>query len=316
VSQVCLRTGGRRGVRSAPRGPDGRRPGSTATPSAPAPSYAPVAIGPHVHLLSVDLEPWAGRFRPDDALFLLDLFRRNGATATFFVLASVAREHPGLIRRIDAEGHEVASHGWTHRPLYDVTPDAFRKETAEAVALLADVLGKPVLGFRAPLFSVMPGTLWALDVLLDLGIQYDSSVFPFRGRRYGFPGFPRQAVRVSRGDRSIVEVPLSTVRRGGMTLPASGGGYFRLLPYALIRRALRAVNAEGRPLVVYCHPYEFGRRPLRCPRGYEGLGFWQRRLLETKANLFRSTMRPKLERLLDQFRFCSFQEALRDEITR
>jgi len=316
VSKVCVRTGGRPRVRSAPRGRDGCRPQSTATPAVPTPSYAPIALGPHVNLLSVDLEPWAGRFCPDDAFFLLDLFRQKGATATFFVLASVAEEHPDLIRQIDAEGHEVASHGRTHRPLYAVTPDAFRKETAEAVGLLADVLGKPVLGFRAPLFSVMPGTLWALDVLLDLGIQYDSSVFPFRGRRYGYPGFPRQAVRVSRGDRSIVEVPLATVRRCGMNLPASGGGYFRLMPYALIRRALEAVNAEGRPLVVYCHPYEFRRRPLRCPRGYEGLGFWQRRLLETKANLFRSTMRPKLARLLDQFRFCSFREALRDEITR
>ncbi len=278
-------------------------------------SYAAVSLSPDFNLLSVDLEPWAGGSCREEALFLLELFRRKKATATFFVLSCIAEEDPDLIRQIDAEGHEVASHGRTHRPLYDVTPDAFREETEEAVGLLAHLLGKPVLGFRAPMFSIRPNTWWALDVLLDLGIQYDSSIFPFRGRRYGFPGFPRQAVRIPLGDRSMVEVPLSTVHRGGMSLPVSGGGYFRLLPYAFIRRAFKTVNAEGRPFVVYCHPYEFRRRPLRCPRGFDGLGYWKRRRLETKANLFRSTMRPKLAKLLDQFRFCSFREALSDEIT-
>lgn len=314
MSRVSVRTGGRAGVRSAPCGRGGCRI-ETATATALAASCAGIALSPHVNLLSVDLEPWGGRFCREDALFLLDLFRQKRATATFFVLASIAEQDPDLIRRIDAEGHEVASHGRTHRPLDDVSPGAFRQDTEAAVGLLADLLGKPVLGFRAPLFSIRPSTGWALDVLLDLGIQYDSSIFPFRGRRYGYPGFPRRAVRIPLGDRSIVEVPLSTVRRFGMSLPVSGGGYFRLLPYAFIRRAVQAVNAEGRPFVVYCHPYEFGPRPLRCPRGYEGLGYWGRRRLETKANLFRFTLRPKLARLLDRFRFCSFREALSDEIT-
>ena len=277
--------------------------------------YAEISLSSDANLLSVDLEPWPGGSYREEALFLLELFRRKKATATFFVLSCIAEEDPDLIRQIDAEGHEVASHGRSHQPVYDVTPEGFREEMKEAVGLLADVLGKPVLGYRAPIFSIIPSSWWALDVLLDLGIQYDSSIFPFRGRRYGFPGFPRQAVRIPLRDRSIIEVPLSTVHRCGMNLPVSGGGYFRLLPYAFIHQALKTVNAEGLPFVVYCHPYEFRQQTLRVPRGFDGLGYWKRRLLETKANLFRSTMRPKLAKLLDQFRFCSFREALSDEIT-
>ena len=296
------------------RGSPSPSEGRGATAPAPTASCTPVSLSPDVNLLSVDLEPWPGGGYREEALFLLDLFRERKAKATFFVLSCVAEEDPDLVRQIDREGHEVASHGYSHRPIHTMTKETFAEEMRRAVDLLSEVVGKPVLGFRAPIFSIVPRSWWALKTLLDVGIQYDSSIFPMRGPRYGIPSFPRHAVRVPLGDRSIIEVPLSTVRKCGINLPVAGGGYFRLLPYPLIRHAFRTVNAEGFPFVVYCHPYEFHQRPLRLPHRFEGCGYWKRRLLETKQNLFRWTMRAKLASLLDQFRFSSFREALGNEI--
>jgi polysaccharide deacetylase family protein (PEP-CTERM system associated) len=188
---------------------------------------------------------------------LLAMFDRAGVPATFFVLAWVAERVPGLVRRIAAAGHEVASHGFAHRLIYDQTPDAFRDDVRRAKQLLEDVSGQRVDGYRAPSFSVTTRSLWALDVLIEEGYTYDSSIFPVHHDRYGIPDAERHAGVVTRPAGSIVEVPASTVRMAGMNWPIGGGGYFRLLPYGWTRWGVRRVNqVEKAPAVFYLHPWE------------------------------------------------------------
>lgn len=270
-----------------------------------------LSISRDANILSVDVEGWPGRSCVEDTLYLLDLFRRKGARATFFVLGTVASSEPDLVRRIVAEGHEVGSHGWNHLPLSRKTPGEFRGETLRSFDTLSALAGGPIAGFRAPYFGVNARTSWALELLSDAGFAYDSSIFPIAGPRYGVPEFPRAPVRIGLGGRSIVEVPLSTVRALGRNVPVAGGGYFRLLPYPVIERAVRAVNDDGLPFVVYCHPYEFGREPLPRPPGDGVLGSMRAAITAARFNLLRGTMRGKLARLLDAFRFTSFREALR-----
>jgi polysaccharide deacetylase family protein (PEP-CTERM system associated) len=265
-------------------------------------------------ILCVDLEDWGTESCGDDALFLLDLFARAQARATFFVLGEVARREPHLVRRIAAAGHEIACHGWDHDQIWRKAPERFRAELTRAFETLSALVGRPIAGYRAPHFSVGAGTWWALDVLAEVGFAYDSSVFPIAGPRYGVPGFPRGPVRIRRNGRQLVEVPLSTVRAAGRNLPVAGGGYFRLLPYPLIERAVRAVHSEGLPFVSYCHPYEFRREPLVHPRLPGPLGAARAALLGAKFNLRRQTMRDKLARLLERFPFTSFEDALRDAL--
>lgn len=269
-----------------------------------------VALRPDVNVLSVDLEAWPGTTSVEETEYLLELLYRKRSRATFFVLGSVACRQPALVRRIAAEGHEIGSHGWDHEPLHRKTPERLREDLARAVETLSGLTGRPVAGFRAPHFSITGSTWWALDALAEAGFTYDSSIFPIAGRRYGIPEFPRWPVRITRGDRSIVEVPLSTVRALGTNLPVAGGGYFRLLPYPLIERSVRAVRAEGLPFVVYCHPYEFRREPLVLPPRPGALGGVRVAAREARFNLLRQTMRGKLSRLLDAFRFTSFEDAL------
>jgi len=267
------------------------------------------------NMLSVDVEDWRETNCVSEVHYLLELFNKTCTKATFFVLRSVAEREPELIRRIDREGHEVASHGGTHEQLFNKTPQMFLEELRQAIDILSDVTGKKVLGYRAPHFSIFKGTYWALDILRELGIKYDSSIFPFAGRRYGTPGFPRHPVRICLEKGAIIEIPLSTVHLFRRNWPVSGGGYFRLLPYALIHRAVREVNGNGIPFVVYCHPYEFSAYRLSCRSRIKELGWLNAKVREIKFNLFRSSMRLKLSRLLEQFRFSSFREALRNEIS-
>ena len=188
--------------------------------------------------------------------------------------------------------------------------DKFRDEMIKSITLLTSIVGKPILGFRAPIFSIVEKTYWALDVLMEVGIKYDSSIFPISGIRYGVPDFPRGAVQIKRGNSSIIEVPLSTVRGFGKNWPVSGGGYFRLLPYPLISLAAKVVNRDGFPFVVYCHPYEFHKERLRYSNKIFSSNWLKTRKREMKTNLFRKTIRNKLSKLLDEFPFCSFREAL------
>ena len=187
---------------------------------------------------------------------LLDLFAEYHVHGTFFVLGWVAERHPALIRRIADLGHELASHSYWHRLVYDLTPDTFREDLARARDVIQQAAGVAVRGFRAPSYSVVERSLWALDVLVEEGYAYDASIFPIRHDRYGIPKAPRHAYRVASGSRSLLEVPGSTALIGSVRVPI-GGGYFRLLPYATTRWAISTINrTEQRPAVFYLHPWE------------------------------------------------------------
>ena len=188
---------------------------------------------------------------------ILRMLDDASVTATFFVLGWVADRHPAMVRRIAAAGHEIASHGYWHELVYRLTPFQFREDLRRAKRAIEEACGIKVEGYRAPSFSVTRRSLWALDVLVDEGYRFDSSVFPIVRDRYGLPGAPRQAHIITRSGGSIVEVPPSTVRAAGLTVPVAGGGYFRLYPYEWTRRAIAWLNSgEGQPAVVYLHPWE------------------------------------------------------------
>lgn len=228
---------------------------------------------------------------------MLDLFDRAGVRVTCFVLGWVAERYPGLVRDIAARGHEVACHGYSHRLVYEQTPAEFREETLRSRDILADQAQRPVLGYRAASYSITRRSLWALDVLVECGFRYDSSIFPVHHDRYGIPDFERwpHELETPAGHR-IVEVPLTTLRIAGMNIPIAGGGYFRLYPYHLTRAGLRAVNrVDGEPFVFYLHPWEIDPAQPRVP------GLPLRSRFRHYLNLGRTERR--LERLLDDFSF-------------
>jgi polysaccharide deacetylase family protein (PEP-CTERM system associated) len=188
---------------------------------------------------------------------LLDLFARRGVRATFFVLGWVAERHPDLVRRLRDGGHEVASHGYEHRRVTSLDAETFRADLRRASDAIEAAAGVRVRGFRAPSVSFDPRTPWAYEVLADEGYRFSSSVFPVRHDHYGIPSFPRRPVRISLADgRSVWEFPMTTLRVLGRNLPAAGGGWLRLLPSPVLRRAVRGANAEGNPAIVYVHPWE------------------------------------------------------------
>jgi polysaccharide deacetylase family protein (PEP-CTERM system associated) len=201
-------------------------------------------------------ERWPSRLAPA-VHQVLDLLAEHRTTATFFVLGWVAQHQPQIVRRIASAGHEIASHGVSHRMLYGMTPQEFRGELTDSRSRLEDLGGQPVVGFRAPTFSVTTRTAWALDVLAETGFQYDSSIFPIRHDRYGVPGAPRWAhwARGPGGGR-IVEIPPLVLRIAGRNIPIGGGGYLRLFPVWLAAYALRAAERAGRPGMIYVHPWE------------------------------------------------------------
>jgi polysaccharide deacetylase family protein (PEP-CTERM system associated) len=237
----------------------------------------------------IDRSSWDGREcrveRNTD--LLLELFAEAGAKATFFTLGWVAERYPALIRRIVAGGHELASHGLEHFRADSQEPEIFRRDVARAKAILEDTGGTAVHGYRAASFSIGARNLWAFDVLAETGHRYSSSVFPIRHDRYGVPDAPRFAFRPL-ADRDFIELPVTTVRRFGTTLPGSGGGYFRLLPYRLSAANLAKVRAEdGQACIFYLHPWEVDPDQPRVPgisratrfRHYVGLAKTRARLV-------------------------------------
>jgi polysaccharide deacetylase family protein (PEP-CTERM system associated) len=230
---------------------------------------------------------------------LLALLEDSQAYGTFFVLGWVAERAPGLIRCISEHGHEVASHGWDHRRVTQQTPAEFRESVERTRKLLEDITGSPVSGFRAPSFSIVPGFEWALDILIEEGYTYDSSLFPIRRPGYGYPGAARDPHWIDRPAGRIAEIPPATIRRYGFTLPAAGGAYFRLLPYGLARAALREAERRDVPATFYIHPWELDPDQPRMDvpfstriRHYGGLAATEGRL----------------RRLLNEFRFAPISQ--------
>lgn len=217
---------------------------------------------------------------------ILALLAEHGVRATFFVLGLVAERTPGVVRAIVDGGHELASHGYGHRMAGDLGPDAFLADVTRARALLQDVSGTPVEGFRASTFSIGRRTRWAFEAVAAAGHTWDSSVFPVRHDRYGDVAFPHRAVHLDLSSgRALREYPLLTRRAFGRRWPAAGGGYMRLLPLGLLEGALREAEAEGEAGIVYLHPWELDpgqpRRSLgwlRTVRHYHGIERMERRL--------------------------------------
>jgi polysaccharide deacetylase family protein (PEP-CTERM system associated) len=191
--------------------------------------------------------------------WILNLLERFGQTATFFIVGEIALKYPSLVRAIHRAGHEVASHSWEHRSLLSLTADEFREDTRKSKDTLEQVTGEAVLGYRAPTFSIVRKTAWALDILSELGFLYDSSIFPVYHDRYGVPDAPRTPF-IAGGDREVIlEFPPATLRLGGLNLPVGGGGYFRLFPLVVLLQGLRQLSRQGHPSgrMLYFHPWEF-----------------------------------------------------------
>jgi polysaccharide deacetylase family protein (PEP-CTERM system associated) len=197
--------------------------------------------------------PWRVR---ESTLHLLDLLAEHRATGTFFVLGWIAERHPDLVKAIAAAGHEVASHGFDHRRVTQLTPEEFREQVRDSKRVLEDLVGEPVLGYRAPSFSIVDGREWALDILVEEGYVYDSSLFPIRRPGYGYATGGRAPHVIERAGGSLHEIPPTTFRLLGQNIPTAGGGYFRLLPYALTRAGLRQAERAGTPGTFYLHPWE------------------------------------------------------------
>ncbi|QQS49224.1 MAG: DUF3473 domain-containing protein [Acidobacteriota bacterium] len=244
---------------------------------------------------------WAPRIeRNTDRL--LSLFDEHRVHGTFFILGWVAERNPRLIRRISQAGHELACHSYDHHPIQKQTRAEFRRDLVRAKRLIEDLSGQRVIGYRAPTYSITEGTRWALEILIEEGFEYDSSIFPIYHDRYGIPGAERFPHLIRTGSGEIVEFPPSTVRLAGQNIPLAGGGYFRLLPYRFFRWGIRRINRhERQPAVFMVHAWEVDENQPRI----EGtrLNVWRHR-----GNLRRTL--PRLERLLSDFRFAPMREML------
>lgn len=185
---------------------------------------------------------------------ILEILDKNGVKATFFVLGWVAERFPGLVKRIADQGHEIGTHSHLHRLVYTLSEDEFRDDLARSIAELEDAAGTKIIGHRAPSFSIVDRSYWALDIMAEHGLRYDSSIYPIRHHRYGVPDAPREPYEIRPG---LLEFPMATARFFSTNLPIAGGGYFRLYPYALTRWGIRRLNAESKPAMVYLHPWEF-----------------------------------------------------------
>ena len=231
---------------------------------------------------------------------LLEMLARHGTTATFFVLGWIAERHPQIVRRIASGGHEIASHGWSHRRVSTLSRGELDRELRDSKSLLEDLSGAAVLGFRAPSFSITPSNPWAFDVLVEAGYRYDSSVFPIRRPGYGFPSAPLMPHRLERTAGPLLEIPLATLALGPLRVPAAGGGYLRHFPLQLVRSAVRAAERSGRPAMLYIHPWELDPEQPRLEVG-----------ALTRLRHYRGLARvaPRLERLMSEFRFTSVERS-------
>jgi polysaccharide deacetylase family protein (PEP-CTERM system associated) len=274
------------------------------------------------NVLSFDVEHWYSATLLRDAVtdpveridesvgIVLDLLADHDVTATFFVVGEIAREQPDLVARIAAEGHEIGSHGHTHRPLFELTREQFATELDRNSVAIRDATGTPPVGFRAPNFSVTPRTPWAIETLEAMGYQYDSSVFPVRTPMYGVAGAPVQPYLLDPNEPfenrpengTLVELPLA-VFHPRFRLPVAGGFYARLLPTWLLKRGIYTLNARGLPATIYFHPWEFNPAvaTTAVPAHKRFISFYGNKRLKAK-----------LETLLDTFAFTTANTIVRE----
>ena len=227
---------------------------------------------------------------------ILALLNQHSVRGTFFILGWVAEHQPDLVREIHAAGHEIGSHSYWHRLIYNQTPDEFREDLVRSRNVLEDLIGQPVTSYRAPSFSITERSLWALDILIEEGFQIDSSIFPVYHDRYGIPGARRDLHRIERPAGSLWEFPVSVRQFAGFKLPVSGGGYFRLYPLGLTLHCLRGINQrQQQSFVFYVHPWEVDPQQPRLPVAS--------RLSRFRHYVNLSTTHSKLDTLLSRFKF-------------
>lgn len=266
--------------------------------------------------LSIDLEEWFCGYILEQGLAkenwdkqelrvventrqLLRILTRHNAKATFFVLGWLARRAPYLVREVDRAGHEIATHGYSHKLITDMTPEEFESDLKKSLDAISRLSAHKILGFRAPHFTITRKTMWALDILVRHGIQYDSSVFPIGLHPdYGISDAQLDIYRIT---PDIIEVPLSTVSVLGVRIPCGGGGYFRLYPYRLTKSLLDRCNRKGRPAVFYLHPWELDPHQPRLKLPYLSR-------FRHYNNLDKTSYR--LNRLLEDFEFTTIREVL------
>lgn len=238
----------------------------------------------------------------NNTCYLLDIFDEQDVKATFFVLGWVAERYPSIVRKIHARGHEIACHGYSHKLIYRQSKDVFRQETINAKRILEDEIGVNVKGYRAASFSIIDQSLWALDILVEAGFEYDSSIFPIRHDRYGIRTAELWPHRLGTpSGYEIVEFPISTIQVFGFRIPIAGGGYFRLYPYAVTKGGLSIINKSNRPFVFYVHPWEFDVDQPRINAS------WRARFRHYH-NIHRSAERTR--RLLGDFKFSTCADVL------
>lgn len=254
------------------------------------------ALSPHIARARWDEMPCRIERNVDR---LLQLLEKHHARATFFTLGWIAERYPGVVRSIVAAGHELASHGYAHLRASEQTPAEFSADITRAKAVLEDIAGMPVYGYRAPSFSIGKGNLWAFDAIAAAGYCYSSSVYPVRHDHYGMPDAPRFPHRLANG---LIEIPVTTAQLWGRNVPAGGGGYFRLMPYRVSRWLIRQVNVnDRRPAIFYMHPWEIDPEQPRIP----GVGVKTR--FRHYVNLHRTEAR--LAQLLADFRWDTVRRA-------
>lgn len=232
---------------------------------------------------------------------VLEILAEGEVKGTFFVLGWVAERFPEIVRRIHEAGHEVATHGYAHKMISDQTPQEFALDLKKSITIIEDITGDKVLGHRAASFSVVKTTLWAIDIMREQGLRYDSSIFPIIHDRYGIPEAPRHPYQIKEG---FWEFPMSTVKILGKNLPIAGGGYFRLFPYWLTKWGMERVNKEGQPVLVYVHPWEFDPGQPRI-KGSMTSRFRHYTNLDKTAD--------RLRKLCCDFRFAPIREVLQLE---
>jgi polysaccharide deacetylase family protein (PEP-CTERM system associated) len=251
---------------------------------------------------STDIEPTIRVY--DNTMRLLDLFSEFDTKATFFILGEVAKVYPNLIKEIAHRDHELGIHGYSHTRYYNLSKKKVKEEIVKTKQLVEDIAGVKVIGHRAPAFSINSKTLWVLDILLDSGIKYDSSIFPINSRNYGWPGFKKDIDWFTIDDgRKIIEAPLSTISFMGKEIPACGGGYLRVFPYFFTCRAFKKI-LNDRPVNVYLHPYEIDTPPFQKFYMDEVQKSSLKNKWQLKAYWFnRTTVIPKLRCLLSTYKF-------------
>ncbi|MCU7904534.1 MAG: DUF3473 domain-containing protein [Candidatus Thiodiazotropha sp. (ex Epidulcina cf. delphinae)] len=232
---------------------------------------------------------------------ILALLARYDTKATFFVLGWIAEKHPELVQMISSSGHEVACHSYLHRLVYNLNPDEFYEDTQKAKDILEQITGEAVKGYRAPSYSIDKNSLWAFEILQELGFVYDSSIFPISHDRYGNIDSPRFMYKMEGTD--LIEFPISTALVGGVKIPVSGGGYFRFFPYSITEKLLGRINSkENKSFVFYLHPWEFdpGQPTIHGAKRLSGFRHY--------LNLHKTESR--FENLLRAFRFTSFNNSI------